>query len=59
MNLTEFITMLNSALDYSGDDRVKITDKNSGMIFDIQDVVSEVHEDADGSTTHWIQVEEH
>ena len=39
-------------------DSVVVIDKDSGKTFSIKDVVAEVHDDGDGSTTVWIQVEE-
>lgn len=36
---------------------VMVKDATTGQIFTIKGVSAEVHEDADGSTTHWIEVE--
>lgn len=37
---------------------VVVRDKASGMTFTVVGTEREVHEDADGSVTHWILVEE-
>ncbi len=39
--------------------RVMVKDRTTGAIFSIIDVTYERHDDADGSTTHWIEVEEY
>jgi len=38
---------------------VMVINKETGIIYTIKDLVSEVHDDADGSTTHWLEVEEY
>lgn len=39
--------------------RVMVKDKVTGTIFSVKGVVLDNHDDADGSTTHWIEVEEY
>lgn len=43
----------------NGDHLVVVQDKDTGKIFMIKDVQFETHEDADGSTTVWLVVEEY
>lgn len=38
---------------------VMVRDVGTGRLFSVKNVVSETHHDADGSTTHWIEVEEY
>lgn len=42
----------------TGSGLVMVKDKKTGKMFSVKGVVTETHDDADGSTTHWIEVEE-
>lgn len=39
--------------------QVMVQERGTGRIFDVVDVVREVHEDATVAVTHWIIVAEH
>lgn len=43
----------------TGSGLVMVRDRDTDKMFTVKGVVSERHDDADGSTTHWIEVEEY
>lgn len=55
----ELTTQLNEVFAVRGTagSLVMVIDRDTGNIFTVKGVRSETHDDADGSTTHWVEVE--
>jgi len=59
MNLGALVGKVGTVGPTNGDHLVMVKDRETGRMFTIKDVEFEQHEDADGSTTVWLQVEEY
>jgi hypothetical protein len=60
MRLGELVSKIGAVhVPLNADHLVMVIDAGNGMLYDVVDVQFETHDEADGSTTVWIKVEEH